>query len=77
MIFNPSIRYYGNSIKDKITEVKYFERDFEPLTETNVQKNKVGIIVWSEEPVLFLIEDEAVAKSYLAFFEKMWKQAKR
>jgi sugar-specific transcriptional regulator TrmB len=76
MIFNPSIKAYGDSITDKYTEVKYFERDFEPLTETNIQGNKVGIIVWTEEPVIFVIEEEAVAKSYLAFFEKMWKQAK-
>jgi sugar-specific transcriptional regulator TrmB len=72
MIFNPSLKSYGNSIKNKWTSIRYFERDFEPLTETHIQEDKVGIVVWSDEPILFLIEDEAVAKSYLKFFEKMW-----
>jgi len=77
MIFNPSIKRYGDTIKNKFTEVRYFERDFEPATETHVQGDKIGIIVWAEEPVLFLIQDKRVASSYLSFFEKMWKLAKK
>lgn len=76
LIFNPSIRDYGETIKNKFTEVKYFERDFEPMTETHVQGDEVGIVVWTKEPFLFLIKDKHVAESYLKFFEKMWKHAK-
>lgn len=77
LIFNPSIRDYGETIKNKFTEVKYFERDFDPMTETHIQGEEVGIIVWTKEPVLFLIKDKLVSQSYLRFFEKMWKQAKK
>ncbi len=77
MIFNPSIRNYGEGIKDKLTEIRYFERDFEPLSETHVQDDIVAIVVWTKEPVLFLIKDRNVASSYLKFFDKMWKQARR
>ncbi|MBM3233867.1 TrmB family transcriptional regulator [Candidatus Pacearchaeota archaeon] len=77
MIFNPSIRYHGKKLVNKHTKIKYFEGDFEPSTETHIQGNKVGIIVWGESPVLFLIEDKKVAESYLKFFEKMWKSAKK
>jgi sugar-specific transcriptional regulator TrmB len=77
MIFNPSIKNYGKTIVNKLTLVKYFDKDFEPLTETNIQGDKVGIIVWTEEPILFLIKDKNVANSYLKFFEDMWKVAKR
>ncbi len=76
MIFNPSIRSYGKTIKNKVTLVKYFDKDFEPLTETHIQGDTVGVIVWTNEPVLFLIKDSNVAKSYLNFFEDMWKRAK-
>lgn len=76
MIFNPSIRTYGETIKNKFTEVRYFERDFEPMTETHVQGDIVAIIVWTKEPILFLIKDKLVAESYTKFFEKMWKSAK-
>lgn len=73
LLFNESIRKYGDSLKDKYTGVKYFEKEFEPLTETNIQGNKVGIIVWSEEPFVFLIMDKEVAESYKEYFERMWK----
>ncbi len=77
MIFNKSIRDYGKTIKDKFTHIRYFDKDFEPLTETHIQEDKVGIIVWTKEPFLFLIKDKNVAKNYLIFFEDMWKQAKK
>jgi len=57
-------------------EVRYFERDFEPLTETVVRDDLVAIIVWTDEPVVFRIQDSFVAKSYLGFFDRMWKQAR-
>ena len=75
MIFNSSIRNYGNSIKNKFTKIRYFDGNFESLTETHIQKDKVAIIVWTEEPILFLIEDKFAAESYLMFFEQMWKNA--
>jgi sugar-specific transcriptional regulator TrmB len=77
LIFNPSIREYGETIKNNLTEVRYFERDFEPMTETHIQGDELGIVVWTQEPILFLIKDKLVAQSYLKFFEKMWKQAKK
>ena len=76
LIFNYSIKYHGEKIKNKFTEVRYFNKEFEPNTETHVQDDKVGIIVWSDEPVLFLIQDKSVAESYKKYFENMWKQAK-
>ncbi len=76
MIFNPSIRSHGKKLVNKFTKIKYFERDFEPSTETHIQGDKAGIIVWTKEPVLFLIKDKQVADSYMKFFSKMWKQAR-
>jgi sugar-specific transcriptional regulator TrmB len=76
VLFNQSIKKYGEKIKDRYTEVRYFEKDFEPMTEINIQGDRVATIVWSDEPVLFLIKDKLVAESYLKYFEKMWKEAK-
>ncbi len=75
-IFNYSIKHHGEKIKNKFTEVKYFDKEFEPNTETHIQDDKVGIIVWSDEPILFLIQDKSVAESYKKYFENMWRQAK-
>jgi sugar-specific transcriptional regulator TrmB len=77
LIFNPSIKDYGETIKNKFTEVRYFERDFEPMSETHIQGDEVGIIVWTKEPILFLIKDKLVAESYRKFFDNMWKLAKK
>lgn len=77
MIFNPSIRYHGKKLINKFTKIKYFERDFEPLTETLIQGDEVSITVWTKEPILFLIQDKEVAVSYKKFFDKMWKLAKK
>jgi len=76
MIFNPSLRDYGKSITDKYTQIRYFERDLEPMTETHIQDDVLGILVWAKEPILFLIKDKLVAESYKKFFDKMWKQAR-
>lgn len=77
MIFNPSIKDFGNSIKDKFTSIKYFDKDFEPLTETHIQKNRIGIIVWTKEPIVFAIKDKNTAESYLKYFETMWKHSRK
>jgi|SRR3989344_1603611 len=76
LIFNYSIKHHGAKIKNKFTEVKYFNKEFEPNTETHIQDDKVGVIVWGDEPILFLIQDKSVAESYKKYFENMWKQAK-
>lgn len=76
LIFNQSLKEYGYEIGDKNTRIKYFDKDFEPLTETTIQRDRVATIVWTEEPVLFLIQDKFVAESYKKFFEDMWKKAK-
>ncbi|MFA6461705.1 MAG: helix-turn-helix domain-containing protein [Candidatus Woesearchaeota archaeon] len=76
ILFNLSLKKYGEKIIDKSTTVRYLRKDFEPLTEINIQKDRVATIVWSEEPVLFLIKDRIVAESYLLYFEKMWSEAK-
>lgn len=76
MIFNSSLKKFGESLKNKYTKIKYFEQEFEPLTETHIQEDFVAIIVWTKDPILFLIKNDSVSKSYLKFFEKLWKQAK-
>ncbi len=80
LIFNESIRKHGELTQKSfpnVVKVRYFEQDFEPLTETNIQEDRVAIIVWTEEPLLFLIQDKIVAENYKQFFEKMWKESKK
>lgn len=75
MIFSTKLREYAQRIQNKFTTIKFFAGEFEHLTETHIQDNRVAIMVWTEEPMLFLIEDQKVAASYEKYFEEMWKKA--
>jgi hypothetical protein len=39
-------------------------------------KNKAFIIIWTEEPVGFLISNLEAVKGFRAYFNAMWKLAK-
>lgn len=75
LLFNQSIRSHGEKNKSKNNKVRYFNKKFEPLTETNIQGDRVAVIVWTEEPILFLITDKVVADTYRQYFEDMWKKS--
>ncbi len=78
LIFNESLRSWTNEIKypSKSTELRFTEKGFEPLTETIIRNDKVGIIIWTEKPIGVLIHNKAVAESYDKFFGLIWKTAR-
>ncbi len=77
LIFHSSLRWWGDQLKKlKYTTVKYTSAKFEELTETIICGDKIGIIIWLDNPYGILIEEEVVAKSYRKFFELLWKESK-
>ncbi|MFA6461271.1 MAG: helix-turn-helix domain-containing protein [Candidatus Woesearchaeota archaeon] len=77
-IFDETIRKFGVELnKQSLSQVKFLPQQFEQLTETVIVGNKVGIIVFTENPYGFLIEDKVVADSYRKQFELMWKIARK
>ena len=77
MIFNTSLEKRANELnKLKKTEVRTTSKEFEELVETVIAKDKVGIIIYLEDPIGILIEEELAAKSYRKFFELIWKSCK-
>ncbi len=75
LIFNDSLRWWGNKLnKKKLTKVRYTKKEFEQLTETIICGNKVAILVYSDKPYGFLIEDKTVFDSYKKFFSILWKE---
>ncbi len=74
ILFNTTLRTYGDSIRSRLTKIRYLSREFEPQTETVIQGSRVGIIVWTQQPVVFIIDDPVVAESYRGFFEKLWRE---
>ncbi len=41
-----------------------------------ISKNKILLMAYGENPIQVLIKNKELAKSYLAFFETIWKQSK-
>jgi len=76
LMFNESLKYWKAEIKYSKTEIRYTKAGFEPLTETIIRNDKIGIIIWTEKPLGILIHNKAAADSYDKFFQIMWKSAK-
>ena len=58
-------------------EIKYLPKEFDSPISTYIYKNKVSIILFIEPPTLFMLENEALVKSYKQYFDLLWKRAKR
>lgn len=76
LVFNESLREWQAEEKYPKSEVRYTRQGFEPLTETIIRNDKVGIIIWTEKPIGVLIHNKTVADSYDKFFELIWKTAR-
>ncbi|MCK4670117.1 MAG: hypothetical protein KAT43_02845 [Nanoarchaeota archaeon] len=76
MVFHQSLKSRVKELnKLKLTEVKLTRNDFEELVETVISGNKVAIIIYSDSPYGFLLEEQKAVKSYSKFFELIWNQA--
>ena len=75
-IFNESLRSWVKRVKYKQAEIRFTRKGFEPLTETIIRNDKLGIIIWAEKPLGILVHNRIIAESYDRYFEYMWEQAK-
>lgn len=72
---------FSEEAKSQITQttqnalVKYKEipREFATPTTINVFKNNVALVLWTNNPIAFVIESESVADSFRKYFEFLWK----
>ena len=72
LLFNNSLKNWVEKNKYSKTEYKFTKANFEPLTETIIRGNKIGIILWTEKPIGILINNEVAAESYDKFWKVMW-----
>ena len=76
LLFNESLRAWRAEAKYPESEVRYTRAGFEPLTETIIRNDKIGIIVWVDRPIGTLIHNIEAAQSYDKFFSMLWKEKK-
>lgn len=77
IIFNESLKSWSPGKKYPLSELRYTRTGFEPLTETIISDNKIGIIIWTDKPTGILISNKDAYESYLKFFDIAWKVAKK
>ncbi len=62
--------------EEKLTEVRYIQRELHTPSIANMYKDKVLMTVWKEKPYAFLIQSQEIADSFRNYFFSMWKKAK-
>lgn len=76
LIFNQSLKKWTKKHYKNLSEIRFTGQGFEPLTETIIRHETVGIIIWSKNPLGITIQQSEAAKSYKEYFEVLWQQAK-
>jgi len=74
MILREDRKESGNS---DYTEFRYVPSSTESTAVINIYGGKIAIIVWTDEPEGVIIENETAAKGFKAYFDFMWKNAKK
>ncbi|HRH23353.1 MAG TPA: helix-turn-helix domain-containing protein [Candidatus Magasanikbacteria bacterium] len=64
-------KFLKHDTRRELSEFKFLPADFPIVSSTNVYMNTVGIIIWSEEPILITIENADVAESYKQYFRQL------
>lgn len=73
LIFNESLKDWTQHNRYPKSEYKFIKKSFEPLTETIIRNDKIGIIIWTKIPIGILISNKVAAESYDKFWKIMWE----
>lgn len=78
MIFHHSLLEIATAEnKFPFTQIRTTNKEFEELVETVIAGNKIAIIIYLENPIGVLIEEELAASSYRKFFQILWDQSEK
>lgn len=59
--------------KSRYSHIRYLNQ--ETPTTVDIFRNFTILIIWSEKPILILVNSQSVSESFMKFFDNMWKQA--
>ncbi len=77
MLMNNDMRKLLVSTTKNYSEIRFLPNYLISNMQITFYKNKTFMIVWSKDPVGFLIESEEVVKSFRKYFDSFWKIAKK
>ena len=77
IIYNSDVEKYAKKRKKlKLTEIKFFPENLNSPVVTDILGDKIGIMVYNENPFCFSIINKEISNSYKKYFEYLWKIAK-
>ncbi|MBI4210806.1 MAG: hypothetical protein HY544_04845 [Candidatus Diapherotrites archaeon] len=76
LIFNESLRGWTEKVTYPKRDLRFLDAGVEPLTETIIRNDTVGILLWTEKPTGILVRDRPLADSYEKYFQLLWQRAK-
>lgn len=76
IIYNSRLKGKRPAKGQKLVEVRFLPKKYEFPATTIVYGNKITIIVWDISPIGFVLESEKAVKSFLSYFEVLWKIAR-
>lgn len=78
IIFSEQVpkKHIEKSRKYKYTQVKTISPEFNTPAVFNLYSNKIAIILWSEDPIAIVIENQEIANSFKQYFNLIWKISK-
>ena len=77
IIYSKKIRELRKRQPIPYSDLKYIPKEYDSPSTTLIYGNKVAIIMWTEFPIGILIESKELNKSYMNFWEILWKIAKK
>ena len=78
IIYNSDAKEFGELRKRmRLTEVKYFPNKLVSQKWIDVFSNAVIFVIILKNPIVFVVRDKSLADSFRAYFDIMWKAAKK
>ena len=76
IIYNSILKGKRPTKEQKLVEARFLPAGYEFPATTMVYGNKTAIIIWDINPIGFVLESNQVTKSFINYFELLWKIAK-
>lgn len=76
VIYNSKLKGKRPTKEQKLVEARFLPKKYEFPATTIVYKNKIAILLWEIHPIGFTIESKEITRSFLSYFELLWKVAK-
>ncbi|MEI7718750.1 MAG: helix-turn-helix domain-containing protein [archaeon] len=77
MLANANTRGNLEKTTAKISEVRFLPEYIQTPMQIVFYKNKAFVVIWTEEPVGFLIQNKEAVVGFKAYFDSFWKLSKK